>query len=110
MTNKDKFSPPPTLPNANDKNKLTPEEKERRARMILENAGKPIEELTENEGRPLKKVQMVCRVPEPYYKDIQTIMDLTGLTMNAVILQILLPGIKEKLKIEKKRMGVGDEP
>lgn len=38
------------------------------------------------------------RIPENYWKDIREIMILTGLSMNAICIDILRPGIKRKLK------------
>ena len=41
---------------------------------------------------------LYLRAPESYWNDIQEIMRLTGLTMNAVCLELLRPVIKKKLK------------
>ncbi len=38
------------------------------------------------------------RVPESYWKDIKEITNLTGLSMNAVCLELLRPSIKRKLR------------
>lgn len=41
---------------------------------------------------------LYLRAPESYWKDIKEIMNLTGLSMNAVCLELLRPAIKRKLR------------
>ncbi len=44
-------------------------------------------------------VKTLClRVPSNFYNDIQKIMGLTGVSMNATCLELLRPAIKRKLK------------
>lgn len=38
------------------------------------------------------------RAPESYWNDIKEIMNLTGLSMNAICLELLRPAIKRKLR------------
>ena len=45
---------------------------------------------------PIKTLYL--RAPESYWKDIKEIMHLTGLSMNAVCLELLRPAIKRKLR------------
>lgn len=45
---------------------------------------------------PLKTLYL--RIPKSFWEDIQTIANLTGLSMNAVCLDLLRPSIKTKLK------------
>jgi hypothetical protein len=45
---------------------------------------------------------LYLRVPVNYWKEIQKIMTLTGLSMNSVCLELLRPAIKRKLKAIKE--------
>jgi predicted HicB family RNase H-like nuclease len=45
---------------------------------------------------PLKTLYL--RIPKSFWEEIQTIANLTGLSMNAVCLDLLRPSIKTKLK------------
>ena len=48
------------------------------------------------EKEPVKTLYL--RIPNSFYSDIQKIMSLTGLSMNAVCLELIRPAIKRKLK------------
>jgi len=84
-----KFSKPP----------LTQREKNKKAKDFLtfidynENTNKNINILKKE---PVKTLYL--RAPESYWKDIKEIMNLTGLSMNAVCLELLRPAIKRKLR------------
>ena len=41
---------------------------------------------------------MLIRAPESYFKDLKKIASLTGLSVNAVCLELLRVGIKERLR------------
>ena len=41
---------------------------------------------------------LYLRAPESYWNDIQEIMNLTGLSMNAVCIELLRPAIRKKLR------------
>lgn len=46
---------------------------------------------------PLKTLYL--RIPMSFWEDIQSIADLTGLSMNSVCIDLLRPAIKAKLKL-----------
>ncbi|MBA2654864.1 MAG: hypothetical protein H0U71_07350 [Gammaproteobacteria bacterium] len=50
--------------------------------------------------QPLKTLYL--RIPISFWEDIQTIANLTGLSMNAVCMDLLRPAIKSKLKVLKE--------
>lgn len=84
-----KFSKPP----------LTQKEKEKKAREFL-NFNDFINNKNEITNRldkePIKILYL--RAPESYWKDLREITILTGLSMNAVCLELLRPVIKKKLR------------
>lgn len=41
---------------------------------------------------------LYLRAPESYWNDIQEIMNLTGLSMNAVCIELLRPAIRKKIR------------
>jgi len=45
---------------------------------------------------PVKTIYL--RAPESYWEDLQTIVNTTGISMNAVCLELLRPAIKKKLR------------
>ncbi len=45
---------------------------------------------------------MLIRAPETYFKDLKKIAALTGLSVNAVCLELLRIGIKQRLRELKK--------
>ena len=74
---------------------LTPAQKEKLAKKI-EQGSKDLYE--EEDLQKAKTKAILIRAPETYHRDIRKIMHLTGLTMNAVCLELLRPAIKQKLK------------
>ena len=84
-----KFSKPP----------LTQREKNKKAKDFLtfidyhENINRNV---NIQKKEPVKTLYL--RAPESYWKDIKEIMNLTGLSMNAVCLELLRPAIKRKLR------------
>jgi hypothetical protein len=76
---------------------LSPEERERRAKQIEEGANKPGKPITSTEPTgKIKAFQM--RLPESYYTDLLEIKRYTGLTVNAICIELLRVAIKERLK------------
>jgi hypothetical protein len=90
-----KFSKPP----------LTQKEKEKKAREFLNFA-----EFIDNKNNYCKNLNkepmkvLYLRAPESYWKDIKEITILTGLSMNAVCLELLRSVIKKKLREIKNDM------
>ena len=73
---------------------LTPEEKEKLASKFIQaptNSG-----IKENSKQ--KAIPLYLRVPESLIADIHEIVTVTGLSMNAICLEILRPAIKRRLK------------
>ena len=87
---KNKFTKPP----------LTEIEKERRAEEFMNLTDKlPTEKKIKTaptKKEPVKSIYL--RAPKSYLDSIKEIMILTGLSMNAVCLELLRPAIKRKLK------------
>lgn len=84
-----KFSKPP----------LTQREKNKKAKDFLtfiDYTNKPNSKTNFFKKEPVKTLYL--RVPESYWKDLKEIMHLTGLSMNAVCLELLRPAIKRKLR------------
>ena len=84
-----KFSKPP----------LTQREKDKKAKEFLTFID--FTNKTTNLNYNIKKEPtktLYLRAPESYWKDIKEIMNLTGLSMNAVCLELLRPAIKRKLR------------
>lgn len=84
-----KFSKPP----------LTQKEKDKKAKEFLNFID--CVDFAINSKKIVKKEHvkiLYLRIPESYFKDIKEIMALTGLTMNAVCLELLRPAIKRKLR------------
>lgn len=55
--------------------------------------------------KPKEKIiikSMLIRAPETYFKDLKKIAALTGLSVNAVCLELLRIGIKQRLRELKK--------
>lgn len=82
-----KFSKPP----------LTQKEKEKKAREFL-NFSDFLDNKNEYKSykEPIKILYL--RTPESYWKDLKEITVLTGLSMNAICLELLRPVIKKKLR------------
>lgn len=84
-----KFSKPP----------LTQKEKEKKAKEFLnfvELVDNKNNNYKNNNKEPIKILYL--RAPESYWKDIKEITILTGLSMNAVCLELLRSVIKKKLR------------
>jgi len=89
--NKSKFLKPP----------LTQEQKEKMAENFVNLTEKTPKEISQNitetpQKEPIKSIYL--RAPQSYWNDIQEIMALTGLSMNAICLELLRPALKKKLK------------
>lgn len=93
MTKTTKFSKPPSL---------SEQEKEKKAEEFISFGG--TSELKAKKDRPIEPAKkeptktVYLRVPQSYWQDIQEIISLTGLSMNAVCLELLRSAIKKKLK------------
>ncbi|MDP4154038.1 MAG: hypothetical protein Q8929_00250 [Bacillota bacterium] len=85
--NKVKFSKPP----------ISDKEKEKKADAFINLANENTDQF-ENKLRREPTKSIFLRAPQSFWKDIQEIMALTGLTMNAVCLELLRPALKKKLK------------
>lgn len=86
---KTKYSKPP----------LTQAEKERKANDFInlsDAKGVPAESKAKAKKEPVKS--LFIRAPKSYWDDIQEIINLTGLTMNSICLELLRPALKRKLK------------
>lgn len=84
-----KFSKPP----------LTQREKDKKAKdflKFLDYTNQPTNTFNRLRKEPTKTLYL--RAPESYWTDIQEIMHLTGLSMNAICLELLRPAIKRKLR------------
>ncbi len=81
---------------------LTLEEKERKANEFIQLSDLNVisdentDKIIPQQKEPIKTLYL--RAPQSYWEDIQEIMALTGLSMNAVCLELLRPAIKRKLK------------
>lgn len=86
-----KFAKPPSL---------TQEEKERRAETFI-NLAKDSPSKSQTQAHKPQKEQsrpLFLRVPQSLWDDIHGIMAVTGLSKNAICLELLRPAIKKKLK------------
>lgn len=92
---KQKFTLPPTL---------SEEEKAKKAEEFINLSEKiAISETVEKtkKSMPTQKESVKAiyiRAPESLWQDARNIVNITGLTMNAVCLELLRPAIKKKLK------------
>ena len=88
-----KFKKPP---------ELTVKEKEKRAEDFISfsstTAPKQMLGKTNEKGKKEPTKTIYLRAPQSYFNDIQEIVLLTGLSINAVCLELLRPAIKNKLK------------
>lgn len=57
---------------------------------------KKIKEHVKKEKEPIKSI--FIRAPQSYWEDLQEIVNITGISMNAVCLELLRPAIKKKLR------------
>lgn len=83
-----KFSRPP----------LTQREKDKKTKEFLTFIDKVSDNNVNNFLKKEPTKILYLRVPESYWKDIKEIMNLTGLSMNAVCLELLRPAIKRKIR------------
>lgn len=86
-----KFAKPPLL---------TQEEKEKRAEAFM-NLADNDHAKSLPQTRKLQKEQskpLFLRIPQSLWEDIHSIMAVTGLSKNAICLELLRPAIKKKLK------------
>jgi len=79
---------------------MTDEEREKKAEAFINLSDEPISKKEVRADKPKKeKVKPVyLRAPESLWEDIHEIMARTGLSMNAICLELLRPAIKHKLK------------
>ena len=78
---------------------MTQKEKEMKAEAFINLSDD--EKLIDNTPTKAKKESIkpiFIRAPKSYWDSLQEIMALTGLSMNAVCLELLRPGIKKKLR------------
>lgn len=83
------------------KNPLSPEEKLAKEKAFLSfdkvsNSSEPEEKKRKAEKEPVKSI--FIRAPESYKNDLEEIVNITGISMNAVCLELLRPAIKKKLR------------
>lgn len=83
-----------------DPTKMTSKERKKKEEDFM-NASEVAQKTSLAEKPKKKKQKMIpmhIRVTEELYNEIHEIMNSTGLTMNAICLEILRPAIKRKLK------------
>jgi len=87
---KPKFSKPP----------MTDKEREKKAEAFINLSDSPVTKKEKPTDKPKKeKVKpLYLRAPKSLWEDIHEIMARTGLSMNAICLDLLRPEIKRKLK------------
>lgn len=87
---KSKFTKPP----------LTDEEREKKLEAFINLSDTPTSKKQERQEKPKKEKTkpVYLRAPESLWDDIHEIMARTGLSMNAICLDLLRPEIKRKLK------------
>jgi hypothetical protein len=86
-----KFSKPPAM---------TDDEREKKAEAFINQSDDSINKKLHRLEKPKKEKTrpIYLRAPESLWEDIHDIMALTGLSMNAICLELLRPEIKRKLK------------
>lgn len=90
---KNKFSMPP----------LSKSEKEKKAEEFINFSEKPSRSIDDSYDKrtiPVKEKtkSFLIRLPESLWHDLQETKALTGLSINAICLELIRPGVKEKLK------------
>jgi hypothetical protein len=87
---KSKFTNPP----------LTDEEREKKLEAFINLSDRPASKKETEQKKPKKEKTkpVYLRAPESLWDDIHEIMARTGLSMNAICLDLLRPEIKRKLK------------
>lgn len=80
------------------KTPLTQAEKDQKERAFvsLDNGSSNKPEVSRSVKEPTKTLYL--RAPESYWNDIQEIMNLTGLSMNAVCIELLRPALRKKIR------------
>ena len=80
------------------KTPLTQAEKDKKERDFISftKADNENSEISRATKEPTKTLYL--RAPESYWNDIQEVMNLTGLSMNAVCLELLRPALRKKLR------------
>ena len=96
MTNKSFFKKNPvSIP---EKNSLSQAEKDKKEKEFINfNKETPIQHEISRSIKESTKT-LYLRAPESYWNDIQEIMNLTGLSMNAVCIELLRPAIRKKIR------------
>lgn len=79
---------------------MADEEMERKAEAFINLSDNRIDKKPNRPERPKKEKTkpLYLRAPESLWEDIHDIMALTGLSMNAICLELLRPEVKRKLK------------
>lgn len=90
LMSKPKFSKPP----------VSDEEREKKLEAFINFSDLPTEKKAVSVDKPKKEKSkpVYLRAPESLWEDIHEIMARTGLSMNAICLELLRPEIKRKLK------------
>ena len=80
------------------KTPLTQAEKDKKEKAFVsfDNGISNKQEVSRSVKEPTKTLYL--RAPESYWNDIQEIMNLTGLSMNAVCIELLRPALRKKLR------------
>ena len=96
MTNKSIFKKNPVpVP---EKSSLSQAEKDKKEKEFINfNKEAPIQHEIPRSIKESTKT-LYLRAPESYWNDIQEIMNLTGLSMNAVCIELLRPAIRKKIR------------
>ena len=79
---------------------MTDEEREKKAEAFinLSDDYSNKQEIAEKKPKKEKAKPIYLRAPESLWEDVHDIMAITGLSMNAICLELLRPEIKRKLK------------
>lgn len=83
------------------KTPLSPEEKLAKEKEFLSFDKVPDHNGNDEQKKKLEKEpvkSIFIRAPESYKNDLEEIVNITGISMNAVCLELLRPAIKKKLK------------
>ena len=96
MANESIFKKTPVAPA--EKTPLSQAEKDKKEKEFISfNKGTPDKQEIVRSVKESTKT-LYLRAPESYWNDIQEIMNLTGLSMNAVCIELLRPAIRKKLR------------
>ncbi len=81
-----------------EKTPLSQAEKDQKEKEFISfDKGTPDKQETSRSLKEATKT-LYLRAPESYWNDIQEIMNLTGLSMNAVCIELLRPAIRKKIR------------